>query len=501
MRRPSDAYYQGQPIQRTVVKRPIMQPAAARPTPAPKPIDMRLPGATELLRRRMIVRRKKKLTQSRGFLSAMASVVVVVGIGGWLVGQAYFNLHRTFNGDGNTAVALQKKVNPNLLKGEGDGRVNILLLGNGGDGHEAPDLTDTLMVASIDPVNKKVSLVSVPRDLWINLPGHGTMKLNAAYETGKYDYLGRIDSSNANTKAVEAGFATADQAIEQVLGISIHYNLLVNFISFRQAVNTVGGVTVNVPETLYDPTMAWENNWNSVLAKKGIQHFTGHQALVYVRSRETSSDFARAERQRMVLMALKDKVTSLGTVSNPLKISKLMNTFGNNVKTDLSIGDAARVYDLTKGINDKTIKSLGLGDKNTLVTTGRADGQSIVLPTAGLFHYDQIQTYIREQLPDGYIIKEHAAVAVVNASGDPTVEAAKVAELKSYGYHVIASQSSATTQATTTVVKQSNKRLPYTKHYLARRFSTTVTRQLPGGVQVPAADFIIILGSDETASQ
>jgi len=471
---------------------------STEPAIKPEPIDMRLPGAGELLRRQPVVRRKKRLMQSRGFISAMASFAVVLGIGGWLVGQAYLNLHRTFASDGNSAVALQKKVNPNLLKGEGDGRVNILLLGNGGDGHEAPDLTDTLMVASIDPVNKKVALVSIPRDLWIQLPGHGTMKLNAAYETGKYDYLGKIDSSNTNTKAVQAGFATADQAVEQVLGISIHYNMLVNFISFRQAVNTVGGVTVNVPEDLYDPTMAWENNWNSVLAKKGVQKFDGKHALIYVRSRETSSDFARAERQRAVIMALKDKVTTLGTLSNPLKISHLMSNFGNNVKTDLSIEDAARVYSLTKGIGDKTVKSIGLGDNNTLVTTGRAGNQSIVLPTAGLFNYDPIHLYIRQQLPDGYIVKEHAKVLVVNATGDATAGASEAAELKSYGYNVIGTDEAATVMTDTKLVSTAGKHKPYTKNYLERRFDVKTTKWVPGGVQARGADFIIILGSNET---
>ncbi len=480
---------------------PSAPPAApsVQVKPQGKPLDMRLPGAAELLKRQPSVRRKRRLVQSRGFVSVMASFAVLLGVGGWLFGQAYFNLHRAFTSDGRSAVSLEKKVNPNLLKGEGDGRVNILLIGNGGDGHEAPDLTDTLMVASIDPVNKKVSLVSVPRDLWIQLPGYGSMKINAAYETGKYDYLGRIDSSNANTKAVQAGFATADQAIEQVLGISLHYNMLVNFVSFKQAINTVGGVTVNVPETLYDPTMAWENNWNATLARQGVQKFSGDKALMYVRSRHTSSDFARSNRQRAVLTALKDKVANLGTVSNPVKISKLMNNFGNNVKTDLSIQDAARVYQLTKDIDDSKVTSLGLGDEDkSLVTTGRAGNQSIVLPLAGLFQYDDIKRYIRQQLPDGYIIKEKAKVLVLNATNQADLASQQATDLKTYGYSVVGGYESSQRLTKTQVVRVANKKYPYTQNYLERRFGAKATRTLPGGVQAQGADFIIILGSNET---
>ncbi len=460
-------------------------------------LDMRIPGASYQLRRHARLRRRR-LVQNWAFRSIAMILILFVGTGGWLFMQVYTNMHRAFDGGGTTAVALQKKVDPNLLKGEGDGRVNILLLGNGGDGHKAPDLTDTIMLASIDPVNGKVALVSVPRDLWITLPGHGTMKINAAYQTGKFDYLGRIDSSNASTKAVQAGFATADQAVEQVLGVSIHYNALVNFRSFRQAVDTVGGVTVNVPETLVDPTIAWENGWNSTIAKQGTQEFTGKEALLYVRSRHTSSDFARSNRQRAVLTALKDKVVTLGTLSNPLKISSLLNTFGSNVRTDLTVQEASRVYEIIKDIPDKDVASVGLGDGNKLVRTGRAGTQSIVMPMAGLGVYDEIHDYVHQQLPDGYILKENALVRIVNASGDSSVGEAALRELQSYGYNVSPTITTTSTQTQTEVVNQAGIANQYTKHYLEQRYGVHATIKSMGGVQMSGADFIIVLGSNET---
>ena len=461
-------------------------------------LDMRVPGAEQLLRRRPVtIWSRWRFMHSPAFKTAATSVSVLLVVGGWLLGQAYLNMQRSF-GDKATVVSLEKKVNPNLLKGEGDGRVNILLLGNGGKGHEAPDLTDTIMVASIDPVNSKVALVSIPRDLWIALPGHGSMKLNAAYETGKYDYLGKIDSSNANDKAVQAGFATADQAVEQVLGINIHYNALVNFNSFKRAVDTIGGIAVDVPETLTDRSMAWENGWNPVLAKQGRQIFDGKHALLYVRSRHSSSDFARSNRQRAVITAIKDKSVTLGTLSNPIKISQLLSTFGTNVKTDLSVRDAARVYALTKDIANNYVTSIGLGDGNKLVRTGRAGNQSIVLPTAGLNNYAEIQRYVRQQLPDGYIIKEHAKIQVLNATIDPLFGKTESDLLATYGYSITGTTDYGTTMAQTQIIDLTHGKKKYTKNYLERHYGVKMTETLPGGVQAGAADFIIVLGNNET---
>ncbi|MGH7237562.1 MAG: LCP family protein, partial [Candidatus Saccharimonadales bacterium] len=144
--------------------------------------------------------RKARRWSLRGSAALAASALI---IGGFLVLKGFLQLHNVFQGHG-TATALQSNVNPDQLKGVGDGRINILLLGVGGAGHDGPDLTDTMMLASVDPVNNKVALMSIPRDLWVKEPNgyisdYG--KINAAYESGKYQYLGQEDSANSNQKA------------------------------------------------------------------------------------------------------------------------------------------------------------------------------------------------------------------------------------------------------------------------------------------------------------
>jgi LCP family protein required for cell wall assembly len=482
-----------------------MQPSApAQPAARSLPsLNMSLPGAEELIKHQPVVKHRKFYkARTWVFRSVIVSLVLIIGLGGLLFAQGFMKVHKVFKG-GATAAALQKDVNPNKLKGEGDGRINILLMGMGGAGHDAPDLTDTMMIASIDPVNKTASLVSIPRDMWVMMPSGAKMKLNAAYETGKYKYLGKMDNSNANSNAVKAGFTTADQTVEDITGIAIHYNVLVDFQAFRQAIDTVGGVDVNVPEQLYDPTMAWENNHNPVLAKAGLQHFDGVHALIYARSRETSSDFARSQRQRALLLALKDKVVNLGTLSNPVKISQLMSAFGNNVHTDLSLNDTVSLYKIFKDINNANVASVGLADEpNNYLTTDNVNGASVVRPRAGFFDYTAIRTYLRGALTDGYIKKENANITLLNGTARVGLATTKADSLKSYGYN-IGTVANAPTQTydTTVIVDRTNGKDKYTRHYLEQRFGVKATTKLADSSILPgSADFIIILGNDEASS-
>ncbi|HET7059746.1 MAG TPA: LCP family protein [Candidatus Saccharimonadales bacterium] len=482
---------------------------AARPLPAPvktpvparymPPIDMDLPGNESPLRHLDSLLRYGKLAAIRRwtFRGAVAAIALVLIVGGFLFSQGFFNLNKSFKG---SAAALKTNVNPDLLKGEGDGRINVLLLGRGGGNHDGPDLTDTMMIDSIDPVNHTSTLISIPRDLWVDVPNQGAMKINSAFESGEFKYLGKTAPGSTNPNAIQAGFDEADQTVESVLGVTIHYNVLVSFQAFQQAVDTVGGVAVNVPSDLVDPTMAWENGNNPVLAKAGNDAFNGKQALNYVRSRETTSDFARGQRQRAVLVALKNKVATAGTLSNPFKVSQLVKAFGDNVHTDLSIKDAMRLYSIVKAIPDSKTNSIGLSDApNNYVTTGTLAGQSIALPTAGLFNYGDIQMYIRTQLKDPYILKENARISLLNGTQIADLAGTKANELKTYGYNVVSTGNAPNANyIQTTVVDLTHGKDKYTKHYLEQRFGVTATTRLPDNtIQTNGADFVIILGSDE----
>ncbi|HUD10324.1 MAG TPA: LCP family protein [Candidatus Saccharimonadales bacterium] len=449
--------------------------------------------------------RKWHRIRSRALRAALVAIAAIIVVGGLLLGKGYLQLHHVFRG-GGTAVALDANVNPDELNGEGSGRINVLLLGIGGGDHEGPDLTDTMLVASINPVNNTAALLSIPRDLWVKMPNNyisNYQKINAAYESGKYEYLGTEDGSNSNQKAIDAGFKAVDGTVEQVLGIPINYTVLVNFQAFQQAVNTVGSVTINVPTELYDPTMAWANNGNPVIAAAGAQTMDGSKALMYVRSRETTSDFARTQRQRSVILALKQKVLTLGTLSNPLKISQLLSTFGSNVRTDISLKDANAMYSLIKNISNNKFKSLGLADApNNFVTTGTEDNVSIVEPTAGLYNYSQIQSYVRNTLKDGYIAKENADIMILNGTTTPGLANTVASTLKSYGYRVGAVGNAPTlTYQKTVIVDLTGGKDKYTSHYLQNRLHAKAVETIPDKtIQPNGANFVIILGEDAANS-
>ncbi len=422
--------------------------------------------------------------------------------GGYLFSQGYLQLNKVFQG-GSSAAALADDVDPSLLKGEGDGRVNILMLGVGGSEHSGGDLTDTLMVASIDPVNNQAVLLSIPRDLWTKMPNNyiaAYHKINAAYESGKYKHSGKQVQNNDDRKAVMAGFQGVDGVVERVTGIPIHYNVLVDFDAFGQAVDSLGGITVNSKERLYDPTMAWENKRNPVLAIAGDNNFNGKQALNYVRSRSTSSDFARGERQRTVILAMKEKATEAGTLTNPVKISNLMSAFGDNVQSDISLSDMTRLASILKRIPSSQIQSVSLADPgNNFVTTGNINGLSVVIPKAGIEDYADIQTYIRSKLRDGFITKENATIAILNGTSTPGLASDKADELKAYGYNIgLVDNAPTQDYAKTTVVDLSNGSKKYTLNYLKKRLQIpNAVTQLPAGVIAENTNIVIILGTNE----
>lgn len=419
----------------------------------------------------------------------MTAVMAVVAV--YFIAKIYFVQKNVFRGGGN-APALAQNVEVSTLNGEGDGRVNVLLLGIGGPEHEAPDLSDTIIIASIDPVNNQTALLSIPRDLWVEIPGYGSQKINAAFSYGKQG-----SKATNVAEATKDGIELAEKTLEPVLGIPIHYHVVVDFSAFRQSVDAVGGIAVNVPEQLYDPTIAWENNYNPVIAEPGIQSFNGQRALLYAKSRQTSSDFARGERQRLLLIALKDKILSAGTYSNPLKIAQLLDSLGDNVYTDFSTGDFQRLYEIANKIPSDSIFSLDLvTPPHNYVTTGPVNGLSAVLPKAGLYQYDEIKNYVRNALKDGFISKENAEVVVLNGTSVSGLATKKSDELKTYGYNVTTVGDAPTEDYQTTLLIDVTGQNKYTKNYLERRLNVTATTTVPAGIDPGTADFVILLGAD-----
>jgi polyisoprenyl-teichoic acid--peptidoglycan teichoic acid transferase len=435
--------------------------------------------------------------------SGLVVLALVILLGGALFVKGYFKLNKVFKGGGN-AAALRSNVDPSLLKGEGDGRVNIMLLGRGGEGHAGADLTDTILLASIDPVNHKTVLVSIPRDFWVTTP-NGSSKINAVFAFAKQ----RAQSRGSDTKkAEEAGIQAVKEEVSEILGVSVHYYSMVDFKAFRDAVDTVGGVDIEVTEAtavkerLWDPMTRKVYNLN---AAPGQQHFDGQKALFYARSRYTSprGDFDRAERQRLLIGALSRKITSAGTYTNPVKVSQLMDDFGDHVATDLSLNDAMRLSDIGRKIGGN-FESIDLASSDQpLVKTGMVGNQSVVMPSAGVGDYSEIIALVRSKLKDGYITKENAVITVLNGTVTPGLAGEKANDLKTYGYNVTTVADAPTQDYDKTVIVDLTKgKKPFTKNYLEKRLGVKATKKLPDSTIVPGdASFVIILGQNETINR
>jgi polyisoprenyl-teichoic acid--peptidoglycan teichoic acid transferase len=457
-------------------------------------------------KRRFLLGKKKK-KQHKGHLFkrlAIASfLIAVLGVGS-LFGYGYLKTRQIFRGSGEGAAALQKDVDPARLNGEGDGRVNILLLGKGGPGHEGADLTDSILLASIDPIQNEAALISLPRDFYVKDQSGYESKINEVYANAKQKRLSRGNGSDADKQAAEdAGLQAVMKTVSDVLGVPVHYYVMTNFKAFEDAINTVGGITINVEEPLYDASMAWLLNGNPVIADKGLQTFNGKRALLYARSRKGSArgDFDRNERQKQVIIALQSKVMSLGTFSNPFKVVDLLGALGDNVRTDLNgVDEIKRLYDIGKNIGADKIASLNLADPpQSLVGTSNIGGLSVVVPTAGLFQYDDIHSFVRNSLKDPFLKKENARVVILNGTTTTGLASGKERELKSYGYNVVMVDNAPTKDYTSTrLIDNTNGAMRYTKSYLEKRIGKTAeTTQIPGVVTAETADFVIILGSDE----
>ncbi len=227
----------------------------------------------------------------------------------------------------------------------GTDRINILLLGVDDRGDTtAPPRSDTMILVSIDPSSKTVGMVSIPRDLLVTIPGYGDDKINAAYPYG--------------SEAEITGPGLAEATVQYNFHVKIDYYAEVNFTGFQKIVDTLGGVTLDVPTPLKDDEYPGAlNNYTRVLFHTGLQHMDGESALQYARTRHDDNDFERGNRQQQVLRALRAQGTQLGLIT---KAPTLIGELGDTVRTDLSLTQTLSLAKLATQIDSSNIHSYSL---------------------------------------------------------------------------------------------------------------------------------------------
>lgn len=428
-------------------------------------------------------------------------LILVLLTGGWLAFKFLSNAHKAFGG------SLLGVLKSTKLDGEDVGRVNILLAGNSADdvGHNGAQLTDSIMIMSIDTKNNKAFLLSVPRDLYISTDDGDTHeKINQAYVDGENEKFSKDGYPNG-------GMGQLEEVIEDSFGLKMNYYALINYNALKQAVDAVGGVDFNVtskdPRGLYDPNIDYSTGGPLVKLTNGVHHLNGQQALNLSRARGDSyrsygfpaSDFDRTEHQRQLLVALKSKAVSSGVITNPSKLSSLSDVLGNNVHSDLKIAEVKRMYELVKGIDSSNIRSLSLNSANGMnllkgYTT--KNGQSTLIPEAGLDDFSDIQSYILQQTSSNPVVQEGASVVVLNGTTTSGLAAQQKTKLTDKHITVDAVGDAKEDLAVTSIIDVSKGKKPATAKYLAQLYGNHLTTVNPyDGVY--DTDFIIVVGADQ----
>lgn len=399
-----------------------------------------------------------------------------------------------------------------VLEGQQNDRINILLLGIGGAGHDGPFLTDTNIILSVKPSTNQISMISVPRDLGVKIDGHGLQKINSADAYGEANEPGR-------------GGEYARQIFSETFNLDIPYYVRVDFKAFADLIDTVGGVTVDVQRTFTDSEFPGPDySYQTISFTAGRQTMNGKTALNYARSRHGNngegSDFSRARRQQQILTALKEKLLSFGTYTNPVKIQGILQTLSQHVATNLEFGQMMYLAGLARGINGE-IKMLVLDDQvdGYLESYIAPNGAFVLKPKTG--NFEQINSALQNVFSDTV----SAAAPPAPTENKPIFAAAKIeiqngtwrvglaakasARLQDLGFTSLPTSNAAGRPVTATAIYVKNTKIDQEiVAALNKIIGGTIETKLPDWMTAadtsasptlkynPEADIIVVLGED-----
>lgn len=313
------------------------------------------------------------------------------------------------------------------LKGESRDRINILLLGIGGAGHEGPLLADTIIVASIKPSTGQIALLSIPRDLAVEIPRYGIRKINNANAFGtEINYPGGGEQLSADI-------------VSTITGEPLHYFGKIDFSGFKKIVDDLGGLAVTVERSFVDREYPTNNfGYQTIGFESGTQTMDGATALRFVRSRHGSngegSDFARSRRQQLILEAMRDKAYSLGTILNPVKIGNVLSSLSSHTRTNLEVWELLRLARIVResGNHNVITRVLESGPNDPLKVATGLDGAFLLLPRDGTFN--EVKAIVRNMFIQDKIVEERARIVIADSSGRLGTGKSLAASLVALGY-------------------------------------------------------------------
>lgn len=373
------------------------------------------------------------------------------------------------------------------LKGEKNGRVNILFLGIGGEGHHGGELTDTIMIASIKPNEKEAALLSFPRDMYVQIPETNiNTKINAIKVFG-----------DKSTK--KNGIDLIRKVAQDISGLDIHYYVQLDFQGFTKVIDDLGGIDVYLETTINDPTYPnFNRGYNPFYIEKGWHHLDGATALKVARSRHSKmGDFDRIQRQQIIIKSTKQKVFEKYTKFDIITFKNILDSLSDNMKTDIQLKELPRFYRIAKKIKNHKISAQTIDTKTYLNRTHIGMGYTLQAKDSS---YNQIKNLsanifdIEISQERIYLIQEEGAnIEIRNGTGTLDLANRVAQDLEKFGYRIINSTNIASPEFSGVQIYDNSKhKKPETLNFLKEKFNAVIMEATENDFS--KADFVIVLG-------
>ena len=439
-------------------------------------------------------------------------VAALLAVGGFLAWKALNATGHVLKGSFVDLIQNQP------LKQDENGRSNFLIVGTSEDdpGHQGGDLTDSIMIMSINQEKKDAYMFSIPRDLYVD---YG-MACVSGYK-GKINAYFSCANSGTDDAAEEDRMTKTRKFMGDILGLDLQYGVHVNYTVMRDVVKAIGGkITVNIqsrnPLGVMDSNFDWKCGTTYAERQKRcpkghyIQYPNGEvtldaeHALYLAQARGDraptygfeQSNFDRERNQQMIAKAIREKAMSAGTLTNLGAITGLIDALDKNLRTNIETKEIRTIMDLAQNIKDENIKSLDFySDDNRLYDDGPIPGAgSAVYPMAGLYNYSDIRAFIKKQLSSEAFVKEEPHVIVLNGTEETGIAQLGADALSAKGFTIDSVDNAPEGTYGRVEVYQVNAEKTATAAYLAKLYAVTVKTATPPVSVTGETDFVIIIG-------
>ncbi len=359
---------------------------------------------------------------------AIIIFIILLSLPVFFLGHVWSKLFvNTANSTSNKSIQTSAQLDEHFKMGK---PYNILFLGNGGGTHEGAYLTDSILDVNIDPLAKKITLISIPRDIWVQFPDSFNIgdhwKVNTAFAIG-------VNNKDFPQKPKElqgssGGISLEKYAVSQIIGRPVDRVVLADFDGFVKAMDQLGGIDVSIDKTFDDYQYPVDGKENDTCGKsnqelsslkgielanpekifpcryehlhfnKGVSHLNGNASLKLARSRHSSedgTDFARSARQRNILIAIKKKINSLSILPDAFP---LLDLLGDHVKTDIALSEIETLIAHRSEIESYSIHDIALTNSNFLRDSSNNIAGYILIPRDGTDQWDAVHAWINSQL-------------------------------------------------------------------------------------------------------